>query len=656
VNTLTNTPIDVTVIEAEARKSFSFGIWIVDSNKAPVDLTDSSTTFTVAKFDKFGLPTVLISKIAPIQAPTLGYMVVPIQADEMDLKPGTYNFTTTLRIQGYSVVLMKGEFKVLQNTEFESVNEDYVVNNPSQNLQVVLRNQLQVHIELTSMLPPNLIIPSDASDAAVAGYFNNPASLTRGVTDALYATIVYVDQVTSDLQGQIDTQMTWLEGHDNAISQLQSDSLFRQDFDLKGDILVGQTDNQYDTLHAGPNNRFLIADSTQPLGLRWTPGSHLTGGSISQGGGTARYVRVAVLDGANVNSGAALELEYGAGANYGTMALLTGRIHFQQRGDNGVSCTILNDVPAHGGGEFPLFYTRQTSTYVFELWALLSTFSMTMTVRQLNAFPLEDTRARVTMDSAQTAAPSSLVRVWPTPLEARGSTAQRDQTYGVPANATEQAALANKTPTWWNTDKAWLEGYYAPTGLAGLTALGLLAGRPAGWYPISGKLPRVKIQVPAISGIGANQYRFRTGYWNNPPADQIDGITVDNTNGLLTLPQIGLYRASWMIAQGTGAGMSLIIGAALNTTTPTSAPGGTTFGVNGVFGATEMPSSSTNYTFNVSPPTFLVATVAATDHITFWFNGGTGTSNIIGWVSSYPGMVQAQALCVEYVGPPFVAR
>lgn len=238
----------------------------------------------------------------------------------------------------------------------------------------------------------------------------------------------------------------------------------------------------------------------------------------------------------------------------------------------------------------------------------------------------------------------------------QGTTAARDERWGVPTTDAERVTLANQAPTWWNTEKSWMEGYFAPAGLSGLTARPLLAGRPAGWYPLYGKLPHVKILVPAVGGISGNQYRFRSGYWSNPPADQVDNITVDNTTGLLTLPIIGTYEVGWMVTQGTGSGWSLIIGAALNTTTGTGAPLGTTFGVNGVFAAVEVPSNPSNYTFNVAPAGIRVTTSAATDHISFWFNAGTGTTNIVGWSGSYPSMVNAQYLSLDYVSPPFMTR
>lgn len=241
----------------------------------------------------------------------------------------------------------------------------------------------------------------------------------------------------------------------------------------------------------------------------------------------------------------------------------------------------------------------------------------------------------------------------------RGTTAQRDAFFGTPTTDAARAALANLRAQWWNTEKSWLEVYYAPAGTAGLTVQGILAGRPAGWYPISGNLPRVKINIPTIGGISVNRFKFRNSpgypYWTDPPADQILGVTVDNVTGLITLPIVGTYAVSWNLGQGTGSGNSLVIGAAVNSTGDTSAPAGSVYDVNGLFGGLEMPSSPTNYTFNSSPSGLCVTTSSPTDNITFWFGAGTGNTTIIDWASRV-GMKIGQYLALDYVGPPLLAR
>ena len=78
---------------------------------------------------------------------------------------------------------------------------------------------------------------------------------------------------------------------------------------------------------------------------------------------------------------------------------------------------------------------------------------------------------------------------------ARGTTAQRDAKYGVPGTAAARVALANQQVTWYNTDLGWKERYYEVTASSGLTAIGLVAGATAGWYPIN-EGPYIELNAP----------------------------------------------------------------------------------------------------------------------------------------------------------------
>lgn len=67
----------------------------------------------------------------------------------------------------------------------------------------------------------------------------------------------------------------------------------------------------------------------------------------------------------------------------------------------------------------------------------------------------------------------------------RGTTAERDAKYGTPTTDAARVALANQKVNWYNTDLGWTESFYAVHETSGLTALGLISGATAGWYPIS---------------------------------------------------------------------------------------------------------------------------------------------------------------------------
>jgi hypothetical protein len=72
----------------------------------------------------------------------------------------------------------------------------------------------------------------------------------------------------------------------------------------------------------------------------------------------------------------------------------------------------------------------------------------------------------------------------------RGTTARRDAMF-TPTTDAERATLANRKVLWFNTDRGWLESYFAVDGTPGLTVVGVLgtttfATHPAGWYPLAG--------------------------------------------------------------------------------------------------------------------------------------------------------------------------
>lgn len=93
----------------------------------------------------------------------------------------------------------------------------------------------------------------------------------------------------------------------------------------------------------------------------------------------------------------------------------------------------------------------------------------------------------------------------PNAVQYSGTTAQRDAYYGVPATTAERADLANRQPVWFNIERGWEESYYVPTGTAGLTAKGLLAGASAGWYP-TGPGPYCILQPTGSIAVAAGNY------------------------------------------------------------------------------------------------------------------------------------------------------
>lgn len=141
----------------------------------------------------------------------------------------------------------------------------------------------------------------------------------------------------------------------------------------------------------------------------------------------------------------------------------------------------------------------------------------------------------------------------------RGSTALRDSTYGVPATAAEQAALANAKVLWWNADTQWEESYYAPQGTVGLTARALVAGTPAGWYP-TGEGPVSRLYAAAAQTMSAGTYVTSWALWGVGESTRRGGsdwFTYAASTGTVTCVKAGNYEVSAMTTQQVGSGTTV---------------------------------------------------------------------------------------------------
>lgn len=124
------------------------------------------------------------------------------------------------------------------------------------------------------------------------------------------------------------------------------------------------------------------------------------------------------------------------------------------------------------------------------------------------------------VDTSRTVTPSSLRSVLNAERLAdrtairRGSTVERDAFWGAPAAAADQVALAKLRPTWFNTERGWLEQYFVPATTTGWVVASdgpaLASGIPAGWYPIAGRMPRA-----TLFGAGSQTLSGGTGVANN---------------------------------------------------------------------------------------------------------------------------------------------
>ena len=140
---LSNSPYESTVLTLEARKSFSLRIELHDRHGNPMTWDNLSATFTLGTLD----PLEALLEISATDG------VFRIQASELNLKPRTYQFTITLRSRGYSFVIVKGDVKLVQNTEASSVNDLYGTAIPSETIAVQLdqMNVLKVSLRNTPL-------------------------------------------------------------------------------------------------------------------------------------------------------------------------------------------------------------------------------------------------------------------------------------------------------------------------------------------------------------------------------------------------------------------------------------------------------------------------------------------------------------------------
>jgi microcystin-dependent protein len=119
----------------------------------------------------------------------------------------------------------------------------------------------------------------------------------------------------------------------------------------------------------------------------------------------------------------------------------------------------------------------------------------------------------------------------------QGSTALRDSIYPIPTDAATQASLANRMISWFNTDKGYFEIYYATTGTAGLTAKGLAAGFPAGWYPAAGANIWGTCAMLSSQSVAAGEVRI-----NLNTGDLVGGFTTGNN--VMIVPVGGIYETN----------------------------------------------------------------------------------------------------------------
>ena len=157
---ITTSPQEATILEFEQRKSAVFGVWFEDERGAPISLVGGYARITVNRVAKSGTTQFVQLDAATMDTAT-GYVTFAFQASDLDLPAGVYDFVITLVVNGYSLVSVKGELKLLPNPEQLAVTESYSVPPPSDSLVVKLLSNQQIRVALRAY-PPDLVqLPAD---------------------------------------------------------------------------------------------------------------------------------------------------------------------------------------------------------------------------------------------------------------------------------------------------------------------------------------------------------------------------------------------------------------------------------------------------------------------------------------------------------------
>ena len=158
---LGNSPSRDLVIRLEARKSFSLGVWITDSNGKALSLVGTTLRFVVKKNPERApqeddSDNLIVNSVAVLDDAQVGFARFNLQASDLHHKPGEYEFAMVLWDEGYSTVVARGVIDIVSNTEFLSVEDTYT-DEPgmiASALRITLRNRDVLQVRTGSTLAP----------------------------------------------------------------------------------------------------------------------------------------------------------------------------------------------------------------------------------------------------------------------------------------------------------------------------------------------------------------------------------------------------------------------------------------------------------------------------------------------------------------------
>lgn len=172
---LGNTPGQAVHLRVEARKSFSFAVWVKDSRGRAVDLTGCTMTIVAKPYpmDNTDDATNLLlnDSVAIIPTPKAGYARFDLQAETLDIASGEYDYVIVLRTaDGYSTVIVKGKLVIEDNPEYSSVLFEYSSSNPTRSLTVELQDKNVVNVYVGGQPPPGMNFVRDEVVAALEDF------------------------------------------------------------------------------------------------------------------------------------------------------------------------------------------------------------------------------------------------------------------------------------------------------------------------------------------------------------------------------------------------------------------------------------------------------------------------------------------------------
>ena len=164
--TLSNTPRQALHLTLERRKSYSFIVQVLNADNSALNLAGCSLRLSVKRSewdtDNFDTTAMVQNKEALVTDVASGQGVFYLQAAELDWDPGEYYHTITLTTDaGFSVVIAKGLFTLLANTDSEAMQDFYTGGTATTAAEIRLRGQDTVRIvasTLTQSLMTNNII------------------------------------------------------------------------------------------------------------------------------------------------------------------------------------------------------------------------------------------------------------------------------------------------------------------------------------------------------------------------------------------------------------------------------------------------------------------------------------------------------------------